>query len=475
MLQWCQRISAYVPNLLTDNVISRNGKMAVELDQDLDQAQPLVESKPERVVKARIASVDTLRGLTILLMIFVNDLGPAAPSWMHHIQPPNADGMTLADVVFPAFLFIVGVSIPLALEPWSLAGPRRWPQIRHILTRTAGLLCMGLVQLNGERDQTLGGPLWELLAFTSLICAWCVVPRERGTKRTLLVIVKTIGFIGLGVMLALFRGKPQPVDLAFWGHVDGWVWFRTEWWGILGLIGWAYLLVSLLWLILGRRREWLVGCLGILILLHLAMQHDGLFSRLDAKTWLGWSMPVFETLESAINLANSYVGLGEATGSLAAITMAGCLLGAILRRHSDVTIPWDRLAWAMTFTIGLFIAGFVTDSFEGINKIAATPAWCLWSAALTCATWMLLYLVMDVKGIRGWDILVRLAGANPLLAYFLHPVLVALIGVVGLYNPLLSYQGSSNPTTAVAGSLCMALTVCILTGLLGRLGLRVRL
>ena len=35
----------------------------------------------------RIASVDALRGLTILLMIFVNDLGPAAPSWMHHIRP----------------------------------------------------------------------------------------------------------------------------------------------------------------------------------------------------------------------------------------------------------------------------------------------------------------------------------------------------------------------------------------------------
>ena len=70
----------------------------------------------EPVTPSRVASVDALRGLTILLMIFVNDLGPAAPSWMHHIQPPRADGMTLADVVFPAFLFIVGVSIPLAFE-----------------------------------------------------------------------------------------------------------------------------------------------------------------------------------------------------------------------------------------------------------------------------------------------------------------------------------------------------------------------
>jgi heparan-alpha-glucosaminide N-acetyltransferase len=449
--------------------------MAVEFDRDVDQARPLVESKPESSVSGRIASVDTLRGLTILLMIFVNDLGPAAPAWMHHIQPPNADGMTLADVVFPAFLFIVGVSIPLALEPWSLVGSRRWSQVGHIVSRTLGLLFMGLIQLNGERDRTLGGPVWELLAFSSLIFAWCIVPREQGVRRTLLIILKTSGFIGLAVLLAVFRGKPQPVDLPFWGHVEGWVWFRTEWWGILGLIGWAYLAVALLWLILGRRREWLMGALGLLILLHLAMQHGGLFSRLDGKPWLGWSIPVFKTLASGIDLINSYVGLGEATGSLAAISMAGCLLGTILRRDSDVAMPRDRLAWTMMFTIGLTIAGFVTDTFEGINKISATATWGLWSAALTCLVWLLLYLVMDIRGIRGWAILVRPAGANPLLAYFLHPIVVELIGVVGLYNPLLTYKDSSSPSIAVAGSLGMALFVCVVTGVLGRLGLRVRL
>jgi len=450
--------------------------MAVELDQTLDhQMQQSNEPAARSSTSGRIASVDTLRGLIILLMIFVNDLGPAAPSWMHHIQPSNADGMTLADVVFPAFLFIVGVSIPLALEPWSLAGERRWRQIGHILSRTASLLFMGLIQLNGERDHTLGRPIWELLAFTSLICAWCVIPRERGARRTLLLILKTLGFIGLAVVLVLFRGKPQPVDLALWGHVEGWVWFRTEWWGILGLIGWAYLTVALLWLILGRRREWLMGALGILIVLHLAMQHGGLFTRLDGKPWLGWSIPVFKTLASGIDLINSYVGLGEATGSLAAISMAGCLLGTILRRDSDVTMPQDRLAWAMTFTIGLLIAGFMTDTFEGINKNSATATWCLWSAALTCILWTLLFLVLDIRGIRGWTILVRPAGANPLLAYFLHPIVVELIGVLGLSDAVLNYQGSSTPAVAVAGSLGMALFVCVVTGLLGRLGLRVRL
>ena len=102
----------------------------------------------------RVASVDALRGLTILLMVFVNDLGPAAPSWMHHIQPPDADGMTLADVVFPWFLFIVGVSIPLAFERAAAIGTPVWKQVGHILTRTAGLLIMGVVVLNNEEDHS---------------------------------------------------------------------------------------------------------------------------------------------------------------------------------------------------------------------------------------------------------------------------------------------------------------------------------
>src|SRR6516164_8182321 len=102
----------------------------------------------------RVASVDALRGLTILLMVFVNDLGRAAPSWLHHIRPPNADGMTVADVVFPWFLFIVGVSIPLALERNRGLGVPGWKQLVHILLRTAGLLMMGVIVLNNEEDES---------------------------------------------------------------------------------------------------------------------------------------------------------------------------------------------------------------------------------------------------------------------------------------------------------------------------------
>ena len=64
-------------------------------------------------MKQRIASVDVLRGLTIIAMILVNNPG----SWSH-VYPPllHAEwhGLTPTDLVFPFFLFIVGISISYA-------------------------------------------------------------------------------------------------------------------------------------------------------------------------------------------------------------------------------------------------------------------------------------------------------------------------------------------------------------------------
>ncbi len=50
-----------------------------------------------------------------------------------------------------------------------------------------------------------------------------------------------------------------------------------------------------------------------------------------------------------------------------------------------------------------------------------------------------------------WTILVRPAGANPLLAYFLHPIIVELIVVAGVEGRLLAYQQASQPITYCCG------------------------
>ena len=239
---------------------------------------------PGTEVTARISSVDTFRGLTILLMVFVNDLGRGAPSWMHHIRPPRADGMTLADIVFPFFLFIVGVSIPLALERSRAAGFSTWSQLGHILTRTAGLLLMGVIVLNSEEERTRrsGACLptsrcsWPGASFPASRLEAKPIPGSQGHGRS--GALRPAGDLPsraesaeipvpgprrrLGVAEDRLVGNPGLDRL---GVPDGL----------------AHLCLH------SARREWLMGALAILIMLHLAMQHGGVCRSDRHKPWLG--------------------------------------------------------------------------------------------------------------------------------------------------------------------------------------------
>src|SRR5512136_2578916 len=87
--------------------------------------------KPESArpaVPSRVTSIDALRGLVVFTMIFVNDLAGASdtivPAWMKHFH--GRSGMTFVDLVFPSFLFIVGMSLPLALGPRLRKGEPFW-------------------------------------------------------------------------------------------------------------------------------------------------------------------------------------------------------------------------------------------------------------------------------------------------------------------------------------------------------------
>jgi uncharacterized membrane protein YcfT len=80
-----------------------------------------------------------------------------------------------------------------------------------------------------------------------------------------------------------------------------------------------------------------------------------------------------------------------------------------------------------------------------------------------------------VAGFRGWSAPIRAAGANALVAYFLHPIVVGLVSLAKLGSTVLAYKQSSDPWIVIGGSAAMAAFVCALAGLLGRLGMRMRL
>lgn len=93
----------------------------------------------------RLLSLDILRGLTIALMIMVNNSGDGAWRQMHHAE---WNGMTMTDLVFPTFLFVVGVSIVFSTAARLRHGDSRLRLAGHALRRTVILILFGIV-VNG--------------------------------------------------------------------------------------------------------------------------------------------------------------------------------------------------------------------------------------------------------------------------------------------------------------------------------------
>lgn len=437
---------------------------------------PVSESSSLRTAgtSERIASVDALRGLVITLMIFVNDAAGVhrAPSWLKHAHAKD-DAMTLPDIVFPAFLFIAGMSIPLAFARAQASGASRSELFGKVLGRTFALLVMGVIMVNEESYSPWPHGAWAFLAYTAMLLAFAVVPSRPGSSRTFWLVLRGVGAAALvGLALCYTNKKGQHLVFGPWFDPTDTVWLRHSWWGILGLIGWAYLVASTVYLALGRRREWLIGATGLLMLLYVAT-HTEMATRIAARPWLEWAQLPIAAAQGALGWINSHVGIGDMLGSHAALVTAGCCLGTILATSSEIKSSADRLRWAGVFAIGLLLAALLLDPLYGLNKIRATPSWCFLCAAITTVGWMALYWLIDLRGRGGWTRIVQPAGANPLLAYVLHPFLYLLAGLVNL--PLDIYHSEDLPLAVnLGGSLVMALVVVQLTGLIVKTGYRMK-
>lgn len=99
-------------------------------------------SVPKFRTSERLASLDAFRGLTIFLMVIVNGSGPAVHYQLHHSQ---WNGWTLADTVFPSFLWIVGVAITLSLGKRLALGVPRSALLTRVLRRSSLLYAFGLL------------------------------------------------------------------------------------------------------------------------------------------------------------------------------------------------------------------------------------------------------------------------------------------------------------------------------------------
>ncbi len=92
----------------------------------------------------RLLSLDVLRGMTVAVMILVNNAGDGAVSYAQ-LRHSVWNGFTLTDVVFPLFLFIVGASIVLSVGARVRRGDARGRIVRQVLQRALSIFALGLL------------------------------------------------------------------------------------------------------------------------------------------------------------------------------------------------------------------------------------------------------------------------------------------------------------------------------------------
>ena len=393
---------------------------------------------------SRVLSIDVFRGIIIFTMVFVNELVGVdnVPQWMKHL-PADVDGMTFVDLVFPAFLFIVGMSIPFAIQARVNKGDSALEIFKHIALRSLGLIVIGVFMVNAESgyDTAAMGismPLWTLLMFIYVLLIWSNYPKT--LSPAIALGAKLIGVAGLVMLWWMYKGPN-----------DGGM--TTQWWGILGLIGWAYLSAATLFLI---TRQFAASAVQFFTLALVALGLIALFFALDKTDLAG--VPVLQTL-AGFNINNTH----------SAIVLAGVILSQLFYLpHFAAT----KLKNYLVFTGVVFLLALASWQVSPISKIWSTPSWGLFSVFFCCLIFGAVYWLVDVKQKRAWTAFFEPSATNPLLVYILPYILLSLCGILGFYlRPEFFNAG-------LAGILWSLGFACVIMGIgagLTRVGLRVKL
>jgi len=391
----------------------------------------------------RIVSIDIMRGLTLLLMLFVNDLNmDVAPAWLGHMKA-DFDGMGLADWVFPGFLFIVGMSIPFAFSNRFSRGDQLTDISRHILTRTVSLLIIGVLMLNtGRVNPELTGMsenVWALLMYIAVFLFW----NDYRNKEDRFFTVTGFKLAAIGIFILLVfkfkSGEPENSGSLI-----------TGWWGILGLIGWGYLISAFTYLLCRNSISKTV----VITLLFLGL------NILSGLNLLGHLNPVKPLLGVIIE------------GNVPFIVLTGLLGGLIIKRFNKTEFRTIILVFA---GLGLvcILTGFFLRNWFIISKIRATPSWGLICSGISYLLFILIYWIADVKNLKTWASFFRPAGENSLTTYLAPDILYHVIWLTGI--PVMFYKQSTEPVAVVAGSVIWAVLMVWLTALLKRLGISLKL
>lgn len=358
-----------------------------------------------KTTSQRLLALDILRGITIAGMILVNNPG----SWSYVYAPLSHakwNGLTPTDLVFPFFMFIMGISTYISLRKYNFEFSRS--AVRKILKRTIVIFAIGLgIAWFSMLCRTYNSLSGEDLSFFSRLgrSVWTFDHlRILGVMQRLALCYGATAIIALTV-----KHKQIPYLIA------------------ILLIGYFILLTT------GNGFEY---------------NNTNILSVVD-RAVLG------ETHMYKDNGIDPE-GLLSTIPAIAHVLIGFCV-GKLLMEVKDIHEKLERL-----FLIGTILTflGFLFSYGCPINKKVWSPTFAIVTCGLGSSFLALLIWMIDVKGYKSWSRFFESFGVNPLFIYVMAGVLSILLGNIqvpfdgattslhgylykGVFQPLLGdYLGS---------------------------------
>ena len=358
----------------------------------------------------RIISIDVFRSITMVLMIWVNDFWTInnIPKWLKHAKT-GEDYLGFSDVIFPWFLFVLGMSIPFSFENRIKQGEPIFTIWSHIILRTIALVVMGLFHMNMEMynhdTSYLSKPIYVIISSIAFFMIWNIYPSKLEKKWDIASkAIRLIGVIILIIMFLLFSGKDYE------GNDIG---FAIHWWGILGLIGWVYLIAASLFILI---RSSIIGsfiaffiCLGLNIISSSGIPYN-IFSW-QSVNWIPGS------------------------GGLQALAFGGIIVSLLLKKNILNRNIKNLYITLFCFATLSLLSGFLLRNYFVLNKNLGTPTWIMISLSSAIFLFIFIHWLTDVKKILSWYKYIKIAGTATLTCYLIPYFVYSFRTITGIVLP----------------------------------------
>jgi len=355
----------------------------------------------------RNLAIDLLRAITMAMMLMVNDFWSVRgiPHWMCHAAW-GEDMLGFSDIVFPTFLFCVGLSIPYAISAMRRRGRSDGDVIRHILKRSFSLILMGAFICNYESgiDPAVGytTAVYSLLMTVGFFQIYNHYPRRSW-------VVTLVKILGWAILLYLLVTSRSPEGRTFYPY----------WWGILGLIGWAYLFCALVYALAQRTRTHIIVWV-LLLLVCLCCSETADYSAFQGRAILSIDGP------DIVDLVLSNLHIGNASSHL--LVMSGVLFSSIYLKSASTWNLRQRFVRTSLLAAFCLMVGILSHQLFITSKLIGTLPWIFYTLAIDLVLYQLFDLLV-AAGRERWLGFLKPAGTATLTCYMIPYVIYPIISL----------------------------------------------